>query len=90
MYQKRAKWHKSCHLKFSPSKLTRIEAQQKRKLVECASNDDQRRSKRHLPASDECCLFCSNNESGSKLHHYTTMDLDHDLRKMAEDLQDTY
>ena len=88
MYQKRAKWHKSCHLKFSSSKLTRVETRQKRKLTECTSNDDQRRSKRHLPASEECCLFCSL-KSGDKLHQRTTMELDHDLRKMAQDLHDT-
>ena len=34
LYQKRAKWHKSCHLKFTSSKLMRVETtQQKRKLI---------------------------------------------------------
>ena len=61
-------------------KLLRVETQQERKLAECASDDDQRRSKRHLPASKECCLFCSQ-KSGGKLHQCITMELDHDLRK---------
>ena len=81
MHQKRVKWHKLCHLNFSSSKLLRVETQQERKLAECTSDDDQRRSKRHLPASEECCLFCSQ-KTGSKLHQCTTMELDHDLRRI--------
>ena len=67
----------------------KVQAQQKRKLTECASSDDLRRSKRHLPASEECCLFCSQKSANGKLHQCTTMELDHDLQKMAHDLQDT-
>jgi len=43
LYQNRARWHKSCHLKFSSSKLIRVETQQKRKLTKCAPNDDKNR-----------------------------------------------
>ena len=64
----------------------RVETQQKRKLAECTYDHDQRRSKRHLPASKECCLFCSQ-KTGGKLFQCTAMELDHDLQKMAKDLQ---
>ena len=60
-YQNKAKWHKSCHLKFSASKLLRVRAQREREK-ECASINDQRWSKRHSMANtvnEECCIFCS-------------------------------
>ena len=89
-YQNKAKWHKSCHLKFSASKLLRVKAQREREK-ECASINDQRRSKRHSMANtlnEECCIFCS--LPSGKFHQCATMELDSDLQKMAaEDLQDT-
>ena len=88
-YQNKAKWHKSCHLKFFASKLLRVRAQREREK-ECASINDQRWSKRHSmtnTVNEECCIFCS--LPSGKLHQCATMELDSDLRKMAEDLQDT-
>ena len=49
-----------------------------------------RRSKRHSMANtvnEECCIFCS--LPSGKFHECATMELDSDLQKMAEDLQDT-
>ena len=49
-----------------------------------------RRSKRHSMANtvnEECCKFCS--LPSGKLHECATMELDSDLQKMEEDLQDT-
>ena len=37
--------------------------------------------------NEECCVFCS--QPSGKLHQCATMELDSDLRKMVEDLQDT-
>ena len=84
-YQKKARWHKSCHLKFSASKLMRVEAQKKRKL-ECDLASIMK-FKRHLHSSEECCIFCS--LAFGKLHKCTTSELDHELQKMASDLQDS-
>ena len=83
-----AKWHKTCHLKFAPSKLLRL---QKRNLsCESASEQQQRKSKRqrtsHNP-DQESCIFCS--EVSGTLHNCATMTLDHAIRKMATELQDT-
>ena len=54
-YRNKAKWHKSCHLKFAASKLTKI-------IQKCESttSNDQRRSKRQSNSlSDEAhCIFC--------------------------------
>jgi len=58
-------------------------------LADSSSEKIQRRSKRlsSISPNDQCCIFCST--SSGKLHHCSTMGLDCDLRKMAEDLQDT-
>ena len=49
-----------------------------------------RQSKRHSMANtvnEECCIFCS--MPSGKLHQCATMELDSNLQKKAEDLQDT-
>ena len=91
--ENKAKWHKSCHLKFNLSKLCRTQAQQqchnqgvKRQLE--ASNE-QRKSKRQASGvqNQHACIFCKN--GAGKLHQCSTMGLDQELRKMATELQDT-
>ena len=84
-YQHRAKWHKSCHLKFAASKVERVKEQRGKKR-KC---DDQRKSKRKLDSyvNEESCIFCS--QTSGKLHLCATMKLDCNLQRMAEDLQDT-
>ena len=59
------------------------------KLADSSSEKIQRRSKclTSIPPNDECCIFCS--ISSGKLHQRTTMRLDCDILKMAENLQDT-
>ena len=52
-----------------------------------SKHHEQRKSKHHLPSSEECCIFCS--LASGKLHKCTTIELDHELQKMASDLQDT-
>ena len=82
----KAKWHKSCHPKFAPSKL--LKARERRgKKRQHPNNDEQRRSKRQAVANESSCIFCS--QSTGKLHRCSTMKLDHELRKIAIDMQDT-
>ena len=50
--QNRAKWHKSCHLKFAPSE------QIGKKRQHPTAGDEQRRSKRRT-TDEESCIFCS-------------------------------
>ena len=79
----RASWHKSCHLKFSNSKLER--ARNKRK-----SDDNQdetlTRVRGQFLSSKAVCLFCG--ETGD-LHEVMTLEVDKKVRKMATDLQDS-
>ena len=86
--QNRAKWHKSCYLKFTPSKLQRAREQRSKKRERSFSeqNNEQRRSKRRV-IDEESCIFCL--QVSGKLHQCSTMGLDQELRKMATDLQDT-
>jgi hypothetical protein len=85
-----AKWHKACHLKFAPSKLIRL---QKRKLSCDAATDgeqQQRKSKRQRASGSsdmDSCIFCS--EVSGTLHNCETMKLDHNVRRMATELQDS-
>ena len=87
-FKNQAKWHKTCHLKFAPSKLLRL---QKRKLsLEPAGVQQQRKSKQQRTShnSDQnSCMFCS--EISGTLYNYTTMKLDQDIRRMATELQNS-
>lgn len=84
----KAKWHKSCHLKFAQSKLTRVREQRGEKR-KSSFTDDQRKSKRRVSCipDKEACIFCS--QVAGKLHQCSTMRLDNELRKMAMEMQDT-
>lgn len=84
----KAKWHKSCHLKFAQSKLTRVREQKAKKRKNDFA-DDQRKSKRRVSGipDKEACIFCS--QVTGKLHRCSTMRLDNELRKMAMEMQDT-
>jgi len=77
-----AEWHKACHLKFSPSKLLRLSRKQKDSSTE--QQEEQKKSKRQSLSGNPfqgCCIFCS--EVSGTLHNCATMELDHELRKMA-------
>ena len=82
LVQSRASWHKSCHLKFSNSKLERVI--NKRKRVDDDQDETQSRVKRQL-LSKTVCLFCG---QAGKLHEVMTLELDEKVQKMATDLQD--
>lgn len=86
----KAKWHKSCHLKFAPSKLIKVKEQlgKKRQLESTGADEGLRKSRRStgIP-SQENCIFCS--EGTGKLHICATMKLDQNLRIMATEMQDT-
>jgi hypothetical protein len=83
-----AKWHKSCHLKFAPSKLMKAQEQSEKKRRQEATSES--RKSKHLAIVElnkELCIFCC--EGRGKLHECATKKLDEDLRKMAIKLQDT-
>ena len=79
MLEKKAKWHKACHLKFSQSKSEHSPG----------VDTTEKKSKRQLRSiqDDKVCIFCS--QTSGTLHLCSTMRLDHELHKMAEELRDT-
>ena len=81
-HRNRTKWYKSCHLKFSPSKLERVPSVLKQNMQELlslkvAGRFDFRGTSLRLPA-----------KISRKVHH-STMKLDTDLRSMVTELDDT-
>ena len=90
LVENRAKWHRSCQLKFKSTKLQCAQNCKKGKKRCLELPPEQRRSKRHSSCSTlplAACIFCDG-ESG-KLHSCTTMELDEDLKQMATKLQDS-
>ena len=87
LVENQAKWHKSCHLKFSLSKLQRA---RKRKSDVCASSSDAT-DKRHCllrqPLHKGNCIFCGKQDG--LVHEFQTLDADENVRRMATDLQET-
>ena len=83
----KAKWHKSCHLKFAPSKFQTI-LERKRKSE---SNDDDKKSvkRRSKDSYKYQCVFCLEGSDKGTLHECTTMDLDSKLKEMAKELNAT-
>ena len=83
----KAKWHKSCHLKFAQSKSDHLKDKlSKKRKLECEEQRKSRRMSTGTP-SKSACIFCS--QDTGKLHACLTMNLDYDLWQMATELQDT-
>ena len=98
--EQNAKWHKSCSLKFSTSKLDRAK---KRKQKSDVFDDGATTSKRvftrssigeadthmRVDSTSPVCFFCSKPETKTdKLHDVSTFQVDFRVRKCALKLQD--
>ena len=87
LFEKKAKWHKACHLNFSQSKLTRA----LEKLIEIVNillvliPLKRSQSVREVSKMTKCAFFAYK----LILHLCCMIRLDHELRKTAEELQDT-
>ena len=82
----KAKWHKSCHLKFCADKLQRAR-KRKRNDASDSITPDVKRLRHRQPLDKSSCIFC--NEKNGHLHEFRTLDADENVRRMATDLQDT-
>ena len=80
--ESRTPLHKSCHLKFSNSKLERVRNKRKSDVYQ---DETSTRVKRQF-LSKAVCLFCG--ETGD-LHEVMTLEVDEKVRKMVTDLQDS-
>ena len=84
-----AKWHQSCHLKFSSSKLKKA---QKRKSPpsDGYENPHLKSNKRHkvVESDENRCLFCGEGNKLGVLHGFSTIEADSNLCRIFTDLQD--
>lgn len=90
----KARWHKSCNLKFNTTKLKR--AEKKRKSSENAAESEcgkkSRSSTRLSLPTNECdkdiCFFCGEKSGSEPLRLAATFGVDSHVRKCALELQD--
>ena len=89
LLQHRAKWHKSCRLKFARSKLERTrERQMKKRKTDNCEHVGRRSKRQHSEGFIKCCIFCRTIHDNETLHNCSTMELDKSIREMATQLQD--
>ena len=83
-----AKWHKSCHNKFGYDRLDRARKRKRAEMEgECRDVISARRvCPRRQSLDTNKCIFCE--EGSDKLHQFSTMQSDTNVRNMARDLQD--
>ena len=80
LIQHSASWHKSCHLKFSNSKLERAKKKKREKDVE---DEAEKRQNKRQALSITSCIFCTKGEEDGNLHEFSTFDADRNVRSMA-------
>ena len=95
-----AKWHKSCGLNFSSSKLDRAKNRKRKsdgfddgattsKWIFTRSSAGEANAHMPVDSTDPVCFFCSKPETkAEKLHEVSTFQVDFRVRKCAEKLQD--
>jgi hypothetical protein len=89
---RKAKWHQSCHLKFSSSKRRRAEEKASKCKVKDAEDhetcDNNKRPQRGSDITLGCnkCIIC--NEEGGTLHSFCSLEADKNLRRIANNVKD--
>ena len=84
LLENRAKWHKSCHLKFAQSKLDRVKKRQAEQATQVLGSS---RKKRRSDEPKVTCLFCEHTDG--VLHECSTFQMDQNLKDMATAMGDT-
>ena len=87
LVRNQAKWHKSCHLKFSASKQRAIRKRERDEITDNSSATGKRRRLHRQLLDKSNCIFCGKQDG--HLHEFRTLDADDNVRRMARDLQDT-
>ncbi len=81
----RASWHKSCHLKYNNSKLTKA----RKRKAKHMDNPEQRPPNKRQAIEVDCCVFCMEGHEEGDLHQVSTFDADSNIRTMITVLQET-
>ena len=77
-------WHKSCHLKYSNSKLA---AKTKKRKADCMEESGRMPIKRQAMNTNNC-MFCEMGSEEGELHQVLTFDANANIRTMVTELQD--
>ena len=85
LVDQRASWHKSCHLKFSTSKLETAKSKKRQRHKEHVA---ERRPAKRQTVSIKNCIICEKGEKEGTLHAFSTFDADKNVRSMAKELHD--
>ena len=77
--EKEAKWHHSCHQKFTNSRLQRAKDRKRKQ----GANDDNVRHSKHqsIETNMALCIFCGE-KNQEELHNYSTENAELSLRTM--------
>ncbi|MEL7308718.1 MAG: hypothetical protein AAGK05_13165 [Pseudomonadota bacterium] len=86
LFCQEAKWHHSCKLKFSNTRLQRARLSAKRLTHESEYKPNVRSSSKRESMKTELCIFC---DEGGSLHEFSTLQSDHHVKKMAQELNDS-
>ena len=86
LVDQRASWHKSCHLKFSTSKLETAKSKKRQRHKEHVA---ERRPAKRQTVSIKNCIICEKGEKEGTLHAFSTFDAEGNVRSTATELQDT-
>src|SRR6266536_4085321 len=81
----RAVWHRSCHDKFSSSKLGRAKRKFQRETDGETSGGTCRKQPKRQALDNLKCIFC---ESLNNLHDFCTFEADSNVRRMVNELND--
>ena len=77
-----AKWHQSCRLKFSNSKLNKVDKRVSKRVhaetVDRSDTSDPVKGPRRAPDTTDKCIICD--EAGGMLHTFSTYEADKNLR----------
>lgn len=86
-----AKWHQSCHLKFSSSRLIRAQDKAKRSISDQDEDLYTRPAKRQSTRAnvEKNCIFCDESERDGygALHSFSTLEADENVRSIATELK---
>jgi len=83
-----AHWHKACRVKFSQTKLDRLEKKNKDSSNESLSMQT-RSSHECVQLDEDRCFFCDEPAGHATLHNASTYDIDRKVRRCALELEDT-
>ncbi len=91
MMRHHACWHKACRVKFSQTKLERLE----RRLTDVKNERAKslpmqtRSSHESVELNEDRCFFCDKPAGSAQFHNASTYDIDRKVRKYALELEDT-